>query len=261
MSRANIQKIQQCPRMGWVLTLLWLWPACALSDRQQDDWPDANNQVSVAPTNRPSLVPSDGGAPSEDSGSCVAQTDQELCTQYTATCGTLAGFDSCGDWREVGSCGTCAADQHCVGNGCLAWSYDWLTTAWSPCSASCGGGTRTRDVTCGREDGVLVADIFCTGTAPPDTETCNPAPCVNCAAIHAANPEWVVCQSGPSFCAGVFNDGDTGTTCHDFCAPVGLPCTARHGGGGGTSCIKEATTFACGADTGHISDWCECGTP
>lgn len=247
---------------SWALTLLLLGPACALSEQQQDDWqePDSLASHSMTALHTPEIVPADAGAPGEDGGGgCVAETEQELCALYSSGCGEVAGFDSCGDWREVGSCGSCAADQHCVGGACLAWSYTWITAAWGTCSASCGGGTRARDVLCQREDGALVADLFCTGPPPQDSETCNTNPCVNCALISAANPTWEVCETGPSYCAGVFGDGHSGTTCHDFCAAVGLPCTMRRGGEPG--CIKESTTFACGVDNGHNSDWCECGTP
>jgi hypothetical protein len=80
-------------------------------------------------------------------------------------------------------------------------------------------------------------------------------PKVDCAAISKANPSWEVCESGPSFCAGVFADG---AGCAAFCAAVGLPCTARFGGDVG--CVKEPQNpLACAAQTGHQSDWCECG--
>jgi hypothetical protein len=79
---------------------------------------------------------------------------------------------------------------------------------------------------------------------------------VDCTAISQTNAAWEVCESGPSFCAGVFNDG---AGCGAFCAPVGLPCTARFGGEPG--CQKEPQNpIPCAAQNGHQSDWCECGT-
>ena len=78
----------------------------------------------------------------------------------------------------------------------------------------------------------------------------------NCNLISQANPAWEVCETGPTFCAGVFTDG---AGCAAYCAPVGLPCTARFGGA--ENCVKEPQNpQSCGDNTGNLSDWCECGT-
>ena len=46
------------------------------------------------------------------------------------------------------------------------------------CSATCGGGIRTREVTCTRfSDGLEVNDEICTDIKPDETERCNPEPC------------------------------------------------------------------------------------
>ena len=78
---------------------------------------------------------------------------------------------------------------------------------------------------------------------------------VDCSLITQANPAWEVCETGPQFCAGTFADG---AGCEAYCAPVGLPCTARYGGEPG--CDKEPDYVQnCSDDSGHDSDWCDCG--
>ncbi|XP_045527734.1 papilin isoform X3 [Pieris brassicae] len=57
--------------------------------------------------------------------------------------------------------------------------YNWVHGEFSSCSATCGGGTQTRDVTCrSREELEVVDDSLCDkGLRPPTTDTCNTDPC------------------------------------------------------------------------------------
>ncbi|CAF4798136.1 unnamed protein product [Pieris macdunnoughi] len=57
--------------------------------------------------------------------------------------------------------------------------YNWVHEEFSACSATCGGGTQTREVTCrSREELEVVEDSLCDkGLRPPTTETCNTDPC------------------------------------------------------------------------------------
>lgn len=60
------------------------------------------------------------------------------------------------------------------------WSYQWNVSTWSNCSASCGGGTQTRTVTCLRNDGQTVSDSLCTkyvGSKPATSQSCNTQSC------------------------------------------------------------------------------------
>ena len=38
---------------------------------------------------------------------CVAETDQQMCTRLGGSCGGLSWWDNCGQYRSIGSCGTC----------------------------------------------------------------------------------------------------------------------------------------------------------
>lgn len=60
----------------------------------------------------------------------------------------------------------------------VQYTYDWETGVWGVCSKSCGGGVRTRDVICKRNDGQVMADIYCQGQSQPSSqEACNTQSC------------------------------------------------------------------------------------
>ncbi|VEN64005.1 unnamed protein product, partial [Callosobruchus maculatus] len=56
----------------------------------------------------------------------------------------------------------------------------WFTEEWGPCTVSCGGGTRIRDVYCVEESNntrIKVDDIRCGGHKPWFQDTCNQMDC------------------------------------------------------------------------------------
>ena len=65
------------------------------------------------------------------------------------------------------------------------WTYSWSIGGWGTCSATCGGGTQTRTVTCIRSgDNRTFGDNVCTafgaGTKPPTSQPCNTQSCISC---------------------------------------------------------------------------------
>ncbi|XP_013170735.1 PREDICTED: papilin isoform X4 [Papilio xuthus] len=78
--------------------------------------------------------------------------------------------------------------------------YNWVHGEFSPCSATCGGGTQTRQVTCrSREELEVVEDSLCdTGLKPVTDQTCNTDPCP---------PGWVEEPWGP--CSKPCGEGGT----------------------------------------------------
>jgi hypothetical protein len=44
------------------------------------------------------------------SDACVAETNQQMCISLKTNCGSLSGYDNCGQYRSIFSCGTCVAD-------------------------------------------------------------------------------------------------------------------------------------------------------
>lgn len=77
-----------------------------------------------------------------------------------------------------------------------------------------------------------------------------------CAGIEAVST-YELCAQSATTCSGVYNDG---SGCAAFCGAAGMVCTARFGAGPG--CSKETQNpFACGANNGHQSNWCDCAYP
>ena len=91
---------------------------------------------------------------------------------------TLASVRVAGAWRSV--------PQIYVKIGGVwraLYSYSWSLGGWGGCSASCGGGTQTRSVTCARNDGVTVDDAVClklVGAKPATSQACNTQSCIIC---------------------------------------------------------------------------------
>lgn len=58
-------------------------------------------------------------------------------------------------------------------------SFEWKTTDWTACSASCSSGSQTRDVWCVRSDDKTPASFSACGTEekPTKTRSCNEQPC------------------------------------------------------------------------------------
>lgn len=54
---------------------------------------------------------------------------------------------------------------------------------------SCGGRTQTRSVVCGRSDGVIVADSFCSVPKPDTSQSCNTFPCTATTISDGCNPD------------------------------------------------------------------------
>jgi len=76
---------------------------------------------------------------------------------------------------------------------------------------------------------------------------------VDCSAIDDA---WELCDSGPGFCAAVFDDG---AGCAAVCAAAGLTCSEVWEDMDG-ACAPDMTRPALGCDSasGHDSDYCVC---
>src|SRR6478609_7351326 len=54
--------------------------------------------------------------PAADAGSCVAETDAELCTASGKNCDAISATDRCGKARSP-NCGACSSPETCGGSG------------------------------------------------------------------------------------------------------------------------------------------------
>lgn len=108
------------------------------------------------------------------------------------TASSITQLRSGGNWSpsQVGIYGTTSSTTNCVfacnggfkwnGSSCITeFTYSWITGNPSTCSATCGGGTQARTVSCQRSDWVLVSDSFCTLPKPSETLSCNTQDCPN----------------------------------------------------------------------------------
>uniref|UniRef100_A0A3B4B8Q7 Uncharacterized protein n=1 Tax=Periophthalmus magnuspinnatus TaxID=409849 RepID=A0A3B4B8Q7_9GOBI len=69
----------------------------------------------------------------------------------------------------------------------------YRTTRWSPCSATCGSGEQTRDVTCVGSGGVRLEETACaTLLRPPSIRACEGAPCAREVSWHVG--AWTLCS-------------------------------------------------------------------
>jgi hypothetical protein len=156
-------------------------------------------------------------------------------------------------------------------------TYSWVVpTTWGACQGACGTtGTQTRDVTCKRSDGAIVADSFCVtnvGPIPAESQNCATPAC------------------GPETCAWEQTSDTTYTpdpSCQGFIGsgPIRPPitCTSSNKGqhyewagckndsmveaGFDCSCVPTSTATAttcapCGNDNGWVrNDSCQSWSP
>jgi len=165
--------------------------------------------------------------------------------------------------------GACS-DSEFTSSGCLneddckveAQVFSFEAGDWSRCSLACGGGQRTRAVTCLNEDGATVPDDECAGSKPSLTETCNPDACTSdyawnkapfgsCSAVCGGGKSYreVTCQSKDGVFVAEANCSETkpetSTTCNTTACPevynwsLGTPsdCTKTCGGGTATRSV------------------------
>ena len=118
----------------------------------------------------------------------------QVSAQATTEVGAIYTVDLTNDRDNCGTCGNqCATGSTCSAGVCGS-ARQWRTNDWGICSVACGGGVRTRTVTC-FVDGVPAADTECPfATRPFPQEACNTQAC--------PAPQWVA--GAWSACAGGF---------------------------------------------------------
>lgn len=209
---------------------------CITYDWETTDWSECPQSCNGAFQNRLVTCKSSNGSTVENtncSSAGVKPSSERACnTDKCVTFGWNVGSWSscssiCGSGTQtrkvacVGSDGSPQIDsscsvagtkpitvQSCNTNPCV--TYAWQRSVWSDCSASCGGGFKTRSVDCLGSDGVKVPDSQCqltsdaksnstsskTGAKPRTSSQCNTQPCIS---LQWQASEWGACSQP---CAG-----------------------------------------------------------
>jgi hypothetical protein len=180
----------------------------------------------------------------------VGQTDQKLCADNDAVCGSLTVTDQCNTVREIDSCGSCVDPETCDGIGHCACVPE--TNAELCAAAGQGCGSLTVVDKCGNTRTIGSCGICAAPAACTDTGQC----------LCAAQSDAQFCTANGRACGsftGLDNCGVSRTvpscgTCLDAnTCSVGV-CT----------CPAETTSAFClrmGATCGPVSGSDLCGNP
>ena len=150
-------------------------------------------------------------------GTCLYDGAQNRCERRRPTPRCLNGDSEAVDAAFCARLRPPVVDTETPCAGCRRWKI----TAWSSCSAVCGGGARSRDVTCVDSANATVSDSHCVallGPKPTQGEACNPQ---SCAEFRIGS--W-------SACSRACGDGQQTrpVTCVDNTGPVPAPrCAAE----------------------------------
>ncbi|KAG7497035.1 ADAMTS 1 isoform X1 [Solea senegalensis] len=165
---------------------------------------------------------------------------------------------NCGQVNSMGVNGLICSERSnssqsaelCQGQGC---HLRWRVEPWSPCSATCGGGSQTRSVRCmSASEGTSreVESQFCleTGRRPSDSRLCNLLPCT-----RWTPTSWGLCHGqciGPSlatqhrhvYCQNINGTKVTSRMCIGLRRPISL---------------KNCSTDSCALHW-RIGPWTQC---
>lgn len=142
------------------------------------------------------------------------------------------------------------------------WAYTWQTDNWDACSASCGGGTQTRTVTCTRNDGRAMPDAFCTdaGPKPAMSQSCNTHPCYT---YSWSTDSWGSCSrpcgGGTQYRTVTCRRNDGQTVSDSYCGG-GKPSTSQYCNNGTCRWYQGAWsgwTTTCGNGSKSRSVYCQ----
>ena len=152
-------------------------------------------------------------------------TCADCCSSWTSTATQCVGTPFTQERTCTGICSTASCSTRQQGTGTApvqhgGWSAIRSDGPWSSCSASCGGGTRTRNWTRSCSNPApQCGGAPCTGpTAGTDTGNCNSSPCCTNTCTYSA---WT--PSDSSQCSGSVTQTRVNTTVN---ACPGLSCTA-----------------------------------
>ncbi|GBG63472.1 hypothetical protein CBR_g38090 [Chara braunii] len=118
-------------------------------------------------------------------GACMSyQLQPGAWEECSATCGggtqirKLYCVDTLGRLVESSLCPETVQENRTCNEVQCGDSY-WWGGDWDRCSATCGGGTKKREVGCFKSNGEPIDKVYCTGAPnkPADEQACNISPC------------------------------------------------------------------------------------
>ncbi|GAQ88137.1 Subtilisin-related protease with thrombospondin repeats [Klebsormidium nitens] len=137
------------------------------------------------------------------------------------------------------------------GTGGLFSVYSWVTTDWSACSASCGGGMQTRTAFCEDTIGNVVDVSNCDADTPLTSQACNQVACPEYSWFAAGWSECpVTCGGGTQTQAVYCKDANGNLVEASACAGQPAPATSQ-----------PCATSACGQYYWAVPGWSQCNRP
>lgn len=237
-------------------------------DEDDDDDDDDGGGPIIVP---PASCPLPGGGTLAN-----GQSKTMYSTSSSTNCASVSQSRTCNNGTLSGS----SAYQYESCN-----KFAWFSGTWSACSASCGGGTRTRTVTCQKDGTATVADSNCTDTKPATSETCNTGICYtyswyssswgSCNAAcdsTGTQSRTVYCrrsdntQVADSYCASAGTKPNTSTSCSGGACYTYSWYTGSYGSCSATKCgssgTKSRTVYCRRSDGSSVgSGYCSGAAP
>ncbi|MFZ5439745.1 MAG: thrombospondin type-1 domain-containing protein [Myxococcota bacterium] len=160
---------------------------------------------------------------------------------------TVVCVDSSGAVLPASACTATppATTQTCNAQACPAGT--WMSGAWGACSASCGGGTQSRTVTCVDASGAALPTTECTGTPPATMQTCNGQACP---AGTWTTSAWGACSAA---CGGGVQSRTV--SCVDA---SGAPLPASACSGAAPATMQTCNAQACVTGDWSLGAWSAC---
>ncbi|PZO79293.1 MAG: hypothetical protein DI626_11630 [Micavibrio aeruginosavorus] len=211
-----------------------------------------------------------GGTPTPPSPSdCTLPDGSTLASGQSKTMYSETTSTNCAGISQSRTCtnGTLSGSTAYQYSECNAinYNYAWVNSTWSSCSASCGGGTRTRTVTCQREDGTTAADSNCTATKPATSEACNTSSCYTYSWYTGSYGSCSASCGGGTRSRTVYCQRSDGSSVSDSYCSGGKPstsgsCNTHSCCSGGGSCTPHSSGVCAGSCGGHYQGSTYCAS-
>ena len=148
---------------------------------------------------------------------------------------------------EVFKIAQCVASNSNIGDGIIGGgtttdthTYTWVYADYGACSVTCGTGTKSRNVTCQRDDSIIVSDSYCTEVKPETATGCTLSACTLPApgVCGSANGTTLVAAPTLNLCTTWIASTIVGA------GPWTWTCSGVNGGTPANCTAQKTTTYA-----------------